>query len=186
MKLPNRQSIRLDDYNYSQNGLYFITICTDNRKCVFDEYGELKNIVENNLLNLDKLFKNIIIDDYVIMPNHVHFIVIINYDINSIERATARVAPTVARRDYKNVGVTLAVTRMDISHKRLGDIIGGFKSICVTDWIKYLNKNNLKIKGKFWQRNYYEHIIRNKKEYLFIKEYIQNNPKNWQKDKLFV
>jgi len=65
----------------------------------------------------------------------------------------------------------------------IGQIIGGFKSLCVTEWLKYIKQNNLNISGKFWQRNYYEHIIRDEQELNRIQEYIINNPKNWKTDK---
>ena len=87
MKLPKRKNIRLKNYVYSQNGAYFVMICTHNNECIFgkivgngldrSEYGE---IAENDLLNMQQHFPNIKIDKYVIMPNHIHAIILIDND----------------------------------------------------------------------------------------------------------
>ena len=89
------------------------------------------------------------------MPNHFHGIVRINFE----NRATARVAPT------------------------LGQIIGSFKSKCANDYLKYIRINHLNEIGKLWQRNYFEHVIRNEIELNNIREYIRDNPLRWAFDK---
>ena len=65
----------------------------------------------------------------------------------------------------------------------VGEMVGTFKSLCVHDWLKQIKEKNIHAVGKFWQRNYYEHIIRNENELNKIREYIQNNPLNWQLDR---
>jgi len=117
-------------------------------------------IIDANWNNIPSGYENIEIDEYIIMPNHFHGIIMINCHTKAIPgiRATARVAPT------------------------LGNIIGAFKSRCVTDYLNHIRENNVNVIGKIWQRNYYEHIIRNKRELHEIREYIQNNPLTWDDD----
>lgn len=163
MDKSQRKTIRLKNYDYTQNGLYFITICVQERLCLFG------NIVDNSMLlnqagrmleywykELESHFSNVICLDYVIMPNHIHFIIQINSSLNNLQYS-------------------------------LFDIIQRFKSITTSEYIKKVRNDNWKpFHKKLWQRSYYEHIIRNEDDYLSIAEYIENNPLNWQKDKLFV
>ncbi|MFA5271769.1 MAG: transposase [Candidatus Omnitrophota bacterium] len=176
-KLPTRRSIRLPGYNYSTNGAYYITICANNRKCIF---GEVKNtkcvgaglapahnktielsiiggIIDKQWRNIPNQFENTNIYEYVIMPNHFHGIIIIQNEGN--KRAAARAAPTY-----------------------LGQIIGSFKSKCVVDCLKYIRINNLNLSAKIWQRSLYDHIIRNDKSLNNIRQYICNNPATWDSD----
>ena len=162
----HRRSVRLKQYDYSNNGYYFITICTQNRINVFGEIENNQMILNKNglilkiwLLNLINRF-GIIIDEYQIMPNHIHFIIKIvgaNHD-----------------SPKKNDELNIRAIRESPLHQRsmLSKIIG------------YLKMNVSKEIGlKIWQRNYYERIIRNEKEYLKIKEYIKLNPKMWGRDR---
>ncbi len=91
-------------------------------------------------------------DHYVIMPNHIHGIIVIN------KRAQASSAPTVSQ------------------------IIRSFKSKSTMEYAKYLNLNNLNISGKIWQRSFYDHIVRNERSLNAIREYISHNPVNWERD----
>ena len=162
--IHHRHSIRLQDFDYSQNGYYFITICTKNRECFFEQYPELKIIVKTQWENIPNYFPNIDLDEYIIMPNHLHGIIVVGatYTVaqnKSITRAGTRPAPTI------------------------GEIIGSFKSLCFHMWLQYIKQNNIDVIGKFWQRNYYEHIIRNESELNRIREYIKNNPIQWEFDR---
>ena len=163
----HRQSIRLKDYDYSQAGAYFITICTHNRKLYFEKYCRLRNLVKKQWDNIPHRFKNVELDEFVIMPNHIHCIIVISFD--------------------KFVGATLAVAKKYRAGARpaptIGEIVGGYKSLCVHYWLEYIKNNNCAIVGKFWQRNYYEHIIRNREELYRIREYIINNPSRWKYDR---
>ena len=158
-ELISRKNIRLKEYDYSIEGHYFITICTKNRECILskitgsvktDPYSELNDIgkiVEKELKAIEEHFKTIKIHDYIIMPNHLHFII-----------------------EITSVGAGL-----DQPEKvKISNVIGLFKSGI-----------SRKIGYSIWQRNYYEHIVRNEKEYFMIKEYIKNNVINWRKDKYF-
>lgn len=152
MSLVRRHTIRLQKVDYSRANLFFVTICIHKHRCIFSEYSELKKIIENNIFGLDKYFLNISIEKYIIMPNHVHLLLKIKYQIKSIT---------------------------------LGKIILVFKSKTVNDWLKTIKANKINELAVIWERNYFEHIVRNKKEKDIIERYIENNPINWQKDKYY-
>jgi len=162
----NRQTIRMKDYDYSQPGTYFVTICSNERKNFFGKIvdekmvlNSLGKIVETEWFELKEYFFNIDLDEFIIMPNHVHGIVVL-YDPVTTDGAGARPAPT-----SQSVGVPLAGTHdsnmiMDGAGARpaptLGVIVGAFKSLCFNYWRQYVKNNNLNCPIKFWQRNYYE------------------------------
>ena len=107
-------------------------------------------------MNLEKELSNIKLHEYIIMPNHIHFI------IELTEGADTGPAPTI------------------------GEIVCSFKTRTTGHAIKEIKKGNLlPFDKRFWQRNYYEHIIRNEKEYYKIVEYIENNPLKWEEDEYF-
>ena len=180
-EIHNRHSIRLKEFDYSQNGYYFVTICTKNRECFFGdvargkiELSEIGKIVKKYWMEISQHFENVELDEYIVMPNHIHGIVIINDNYQNM-----------------NVGATLAVAQRHRNRSSragarpaptIGDIVGSFKSICVVKWLQHMKENKLNGLGKFWQRNYYEHIIRNEIELNAIREYILNNPLQWEID----
>lgn len=159
MELPNRKPNRLCDYDYSQNGAYFITICTQNRERIFWSAcrGELcspANIqlsdigiaVEREIEKLDTVYDAIRVDKYCIMPDHIHLIIVIDTD----ENGRTQFAPTISRAIKQFKG---AIT------KQMGCPI--------------------------WQRSYYDHVIRNQDDYNMIAKYIEENPLRWEMDKLY-
>ena len=160
-EINHRKSIRSKGYDYSQGGAYFLTICTRNKEFYFKAYSELKEILRRHWVKLPERFPYLILDEFIIMPNHIHGIIIVGATlaVAQTNRAGARPAPTV------------------------GEIVGTFKSLCVNDWLTYLKENKINAVGKFWQRNYYEHIIRNEEELTKIRAYIQNNPLSWSLDR---
>jgi len=175
-KFPNRQSLRLKNYDYSQPGSYFITICTQNRihrfgeidngKMELNEYGK---IVKKQWYAIPQQFTNIGIDEFVVMPDHIHGIITIDGISNN--RTTARVARTYP------MGNMVSPT--------VGDVVGAFKSLSVHFCLQWIEKNDSSIRlGKLWQRNYWEHIIRNKAALNRIRKYIRNNPVKWEINKL--
>lgn len=159
-----RKTIRLIEYDYSNEGMYFITICTKDRKCLLSEIEECRcddlssrcrgehcssflpkltakgKVVEKYIKKIEEIYKNVELDEYVIMPNHIHMILVINRKQNNT----------------------------------ISNIIQQLKGK-ITKEIRY----------SIWQKLFYEHIIRNEKEYLQTKEYIINNPINWTKDEYY-
>ena len=179
--IHHRRSIRLKGYDYSQEGLYFITMCVQNRECLFGEIdndemilNDAGKMVENEWLKLPNRFQNIQLHEYVVMPNHFHAIL-------EIVGATLVVAQneTVAQN---NIGQPQGIAP---TGKTVGNMIGAFQSIVTVEYIRGVKQNNYKpFDGKLWQRNYWEHIIRNENDYQRIAQYIINNPENWNNDKL--
>lgn len=165
MVIRHRKTNRLKKYDYSSSGWYFVTICTQNRECLFGNIinnkmviNKFGGIVKRCWLEIPKHFNNVELDEFQIMPNHVHGIVII-------------------------VGA-------GSSRPILGQIIGYFKYQST----KYVNGfmkgsgnptptiKQTKIKQIF-QRSFYDHIIRNEYSLLRIRQYIRDNPRNWENDR---
>ena len=166
--LPQRKSNRLHGYDYSEARCYFITICTYNRMeslsriCRGDPRGRpqvqltaLGQIADAAFLSVQNLY-GVSFDKSVMMPNHVHFILNM-----AVERATARVAPTV------------------------GQVVGAYKSIIAREWIALCSREGLRA-NKIWQRNYYDHIIRKEQDYREIWNYIDTNPLKWDQDRFYT
>lgn len=174
-KIHHRRSIRLKGYDYSLAGMYFITICCQDRECRFgkienDEMilNELGNIAYIEWLKLTERFLNFELDVFQIMPNHMHGIIMLTTVGSSL---------AVAQNDANiRAGASPAPT--------IGDIVGAYKLLVANDCLDiYKSKNETM--GKFWQRNYHEHIIRNEQSYQRISDYIINNPAKWTDDKFY-
>jgi putative transposase len=171
----HRRSIRLGGYNYAQAGVYFVTICTFHRECLFGDIRDGKmqlnqygRIVEGEWLWTAFLRPEIILDLYAVMPNHIHGIVIKNDVEDTLVGATRRVAPSSDTTPHPN-GPTSG---------SIGAIIGQFKSV-VTKQINVLRQSP---GARVWQRNYYERIVRDDDELNKVRDYIENNPLNWTDD----
>ncbi|AJO88633.1 TPA: transposase [Haemophilus influenzae] len=171
--IHHRRSIRLKHYNYRSEGFYFITICCKNKECLFGhiinqqmQLNDLGNYVKQCWENIPMFFPQVRIDEFVIMPNHLHGI------IEIIEQVKGKC----------NLPLQLRATQLPQkgTSQTIGSIVRGFKA-GVTSWAR----KNSEI-FDVWQRNYYEHIIRDEKSYLQIYEYIQNNPILWEQDQLYV
>src|SRR5690554_4941160 len=203
-KIHHRKSIRLKGYDYSQDGLYFVTICCENRICRFgnikngemhlNEYGE---IAYTQWLKLAERFSNYELDVFQIMPNHIHGIIVLNNPTTPTVGAPLAGAPIAnapnddVAGNYENcaradsiIGVGTSPARTGANAANLGDIVGAYKSIVANECLKIYKLNN-QIMGKLWQRNYYEIIIRNQKSYMSISEYIINNPSKWDTDRFY-
>ena len=169
-EIHHRRSIRLKGYDYSQNGAYFVTLCNWNRECVLGEIAEVKaekpemvlneygKIVRDEWIRTALIRQEIEIGEFIVMPNHFHGIVFIQ------GRGDRPVALTEDRPGPKS--------------KSVGSFLAGFKSIAT----KRVNEIRQSPGAPVWQRNYYEHIIRDESEYNRIREYIINNPANWHDD----
>ena len=153
----HRRSIRLKNYDYSQGGAYFVTICTFNKECLLGnildgemQLSEIGKVVADCWRWLGEQYDYVYLDEWIIMPNHLHGIIVITDESRGGSR-TAR--PKGVKR------------------KPLGRLIGAFKTVstkCINDIRKTSHM-------PVWQRNYYEHIIRNEKELNGTREYIVNN-----------
>lgn len=180
--IHNRRSIRLKGYDYSQAGLYFITLCCQNREHLFGEIidgkmilNEAGEMIDKNYYQLEKNYPFIQCHEMIVMPNHMHFI---------LEREKGQ-AQGLPPQEEITVGAIPCGSPNKDHPKTIGDIVGAFKSITTVEYIKGVRENGWQeFNKRIWQRNYYEHIIRNEKAYKNISNYILNNPKNWGKDKL--
>lgn len=168
-EIYNRHSLRIKGYDYSGAGVYFITICTNNRDNLFGEIIDNKmfinafgKIVENEWIKTPEIRNIIEIDSFVIMPNHFHGIIV----INDAGRGVLQYALSTKTNEFKSPSQTI------------GAVIRGFKST-VTKQINIFRNMQMQ---SIWQRNYYEHIIRNEDDLLRIREYIIKNQENWEND----
>ncbi len=164
----HRKSIRLNGFDYSRSATYFVTICVENRECLFGNVvrnrecentndrvllNDVEAMVSAEWLDLPSRFPSLILDDFVIMPNHFHAIIHISSD--------------------------------SAVNLKLGQIIGAFKSIVTHHYMIGVNIQGWKpFHKRLWQRNYYEHIIRDDLALKKIRQYIQNNPLTWRTDSL--
>ena len=169
----HRRSIRLQGYDYSQTGIYFVTICTHKRQCLFGEIRDRKmilnqigKVVTQECLKSAEIRQEVILDEWIIMPNHLHGIVAID-----------------KKENFKGVdhfkGASLAPLQENRRKpKSLSSFIGGFKS-SVTKRIKTICEHSNPV---IWQRNYYEIIVRDEKQLNQIRQYMINNPQTWDED----
>ena len=181
--IHHRRTIRLQGYDYAQKGMYFITLCVKERECIFGTIVEnemflnrIGQIVADEWINSIKIRNNVIIHDFIVMPNHLHGIVEITYNKNDKSQIGEFVSPT----------------------KSIGAIVRGFK-VATTKRIKDFvisvgaNDNSFNVNSPLqewiinhlphiWQRNYYEHIIRDYNDHERIAKYINTNPSRWEKD----
>ena len=172
----HRRSIRLKDYDYSKAGAYYVTINVQNRECLFGkivnyemELNDAGKMIEGQWNTLLERFSNVELDVYQTMPNHFHGIIVVG-------------AAFMAALDSENKADTWpgADTRLAPT---LGDIVGAFKSITTHEYILGVdNKKWPRFYKRLWQRNYYEHIIRDEKDLQNKTDYIEANPSLWDED----
>ena len=159
--LPTRKHPRLDYYDYSAPGAYFITICAQNRRCLFStivgrglapaevQYTAYGEIAQKQLFLLEERYPTLHIDRFVIMPNHIHAILLLEEAAGASPRST------------------------------LTDIVCAYKSLTTRECKKVSPID------KLFQTSFYEHVIRGQADYDEIVEYIMNNPKQWELDELY-
>ena len=159
--LPKRKQIRLQTYNYSSAGVYFVTICTAEKRCILSripvgggvldapktELSAHGKIVEKTILDIDRQYSDLSIDKYVIMPNHIHLL------ISVTDNGASRTPPPTA------------------ANARIPSVISTLK--------RFTNKA---CGISLWQRSYYEHVVRNEDDYREIWDYIDTNPARWADD----
>ena len=163
MEFFSRKSPRIPNYDYSLNGYYFVTICTSNRECLLSRVLPGNKFVRADvqLTELGCIADRVIhevsdrtgirLSEYVIMPNHIHMILLI---------------------PMGETGYTV------------GEYVGMFKSLTLYHWRDICNRENRRM-GTVWQRNYYEHILRNDADYIEKLRYIDENPDAWYEDELY-
>jgi len=159
----DRRSIRLKGYDYSQAGAYFVTVCAQDRTRLFGNIldGEMRlndfgGMVADSWEWLERQYEYVKLDEWMIMPNHIHGIIVISDD----GRGGSRTAPTGKR-------------------KPIGRLIGAFKTVST----KRINELRGTSGTTVWQRNYFERVIRNDNEMHHLREYIVNNPAQWDLDR---
>ncbi len=171
-EFPKRKAVRLDKYDYSKAGAYFLTICTKDKKPMLStisvgdgaldapktQLTRIGEIVEKYILSTNKI-KNVSVKHYVIMPNHIHLIILIK--------------PTIKENieDVDNIGTSKAPSP---TNEMIPHIVSTFKRFC-----------NKEIGDNIFQRTYYDHIIRDKEDYETRARYIYENPKRWFYDELY-
>jgi putative transposase len=217
----HRRSIRLKGYDYTQAGVYFVTIVTQNRACLFGHIvaGEVRlnafgQVVAETWLWLATQYDYVELDEWVVMPNHLHGIVVITDTDNGRPAdgggvgGGSRTAPTVigatgggggvgggSRTVPTVIGATgggggvgggsrtaptvIASTAPMVKRKPLGRLIGAFKTVSTKRINEYRGTPGVVV----WQRNYYEHIIRDERSLNRIREYIAANPLRWHLDR---
>lgn len=198
----HRRSIRLKGYDYSWSGDYFVTVCVQHRACLFGEIwdgemhlNEAGQMVWQVWQTLPERFPDIGLEGFVVMPNHVHGIIrlMANSEPNPVGASLVD-APfkRPALADPNRAGTSPAPTNMPAiaqskqRRAKLGDVMGAFKSISTHQYTIGVKRRHWEpFNQKLWQRNYYEHIIRDAKTFQSIQHYIQTNPQCWPSDQLY-
>jgi len=171
--IHQRRSIRLRDFDYSADGAYFVTICTQGRECLFGEIVDGAMVLNDPGIMVEKWwqdvfghFPNVVLDEYTIMPNHFHGIVLLKHVGAGFPRPMST---------PENQGGETPPLRTPT----LGQVVGYLKY----QTTKQINQMRDNPGVPVWQRNYYERIIRDEEELTAIREYIADNPAKWAEDK---
>ncbi|HET9176744.1 MAG TPA: hypothetical protein VFQ24_00120 [Terriglobia bacterium] len=201
-RIHHRRSIRLRGYDYAGGGAYFVTICTQARKCLFGEIvegsmilNEVGRFVQRVWHGLPQRFGSVVLDAFQMMPNHLHAIFVLPGLGLEPAIAVATGAPVIQPSGVgagldpptRTVGVGLALPRarqaVPLQHTTprrtsMGDVVGAFKSISTIA----LNQLGSRPGARPLQKNFYEHIIRDVGELEMIRDYIAHNPQHWLED----
>ncbi len=227
----HHRSIRLQGYDYSKPGGYFITLCTQDREPIFGKItggvfipSEAGTMVTRYWLHIEAEYENIKLDEYIVMPDHMHMILWLTEEMSDdihpsntmLVRADLVPAPAdktdesmMAKIGDKDLveevkmadktgpqlvraGLVPALaematlrptagTRPAATPTNVGSVIGAYKSRTTCEYIRHVKQDRWKpFNKRIWQRNYYEHIIRNRNELERIRQYIKNNPLKWE------
>lgn len=166
-----RKRIRLSNHDYSSNRRYYVTICTYKKEYYFGEIindkmilNEPGKMVQQTINEIPEYYNGIELDQYVVMPNHVHVVVVINNQLSSNGQPQGAV-PT-----YSN-------------NLSLSDVVHRIKTLITKKYIDGVKNNNwTPFNKKVWQRSFYDHIVRGDKSLQNIREYVVNNPRTWDAD----
>jgi REP-associated tyrosine transposase len=161
-----RRALRLRGFDYAQPGLYFVTVCTHNRERLLGEVeggqmrlSEAGRIVERIWWELPGRFPSVSTDAFVVMPNHVHGVIVLGASRAGVPKGAASSAPT---NDWP----------------ALGRVVRAFKSLSGIEVNRRLKRRG----PPLWQRNYYEHVIRDGEDLAGVRTYIADNPLRWDQD----
>ena len=167
------KSNRRPFWDYSRFGWYFITVCTQHKEHYFGEIvdgeiqlNEMGKIVNDELLKTTQIRKNVQLDEFIVMPNHVHVIIIITHKYNADPNVETRCSVSLPKGGEFSKPISGSLS-MTINYFK-----GSVKRIA--------NQNNISFQ---WQSNYYDHIIRNDDDLKRIQQYIDENPQNWDRDR---
>lgn len=168
--IPRRRSIRLSEYDYASAGAYFVSIVAQGRLCLFGEVvdGEMRlngagEMVRRVWEGMAERFAYVVVDAYVVMPNHVHGVVFLGQTAATTDAFTGETGGDVPT---------------------LGDVVRMFKSVTTVEYGRGVRGLGWeRFEKRLWQRNYYERVIRNGSELRAVREYIVNNPRNWELDR---
>ncbi len=166
-KLPKRKRNRLEEFDYSHNGTYFVTICTENMNCVLSQIvgatsgrppkvrlTEIGRAAANELKRINEIYENVVVDNFVIMPNHIHLLI----TIDDCGLGRPKVAPTEGSATHGRPKVAPTVSR----------IMQQFKGTVTKQ-----------VGCTIWQKGFYDHVIRDEEDFLLHMQYIDENPKKW-------
>ncbi|NOX87354.1 MAG: hypothetical protein GXO86_15585 [Chlorobi bacterium] len=213
-KIHHRRSIRLKGYDYSQKGKYYITICVQNRKCLFGKTTDKKmmlndsgKMIEKWYFELENKYPNVKCREYVVMPNHFHCIIEImgnprdvhgtddpvrNAHTSDAHGGTSlRGRPFRGRPEYDGHPEKNAHSKSPYGPENkkfnasIFDMMDWFKTMTTNEYIRGVKtKNWPRFEKRLWQLRYWDRIIRDENGYKRISNYIINNPENWETDKL--
>jgi len=182
--IHQRRSIRLREYDYRSSGVYFVTICAFQRECLFGGVAggevwlhEIGNIVQEEWLKTAEIRPNIELDAYVIMPNHFHAVIIMHEDVGA---HCMRLVSGATHVNGAHCGDSRAHGSAPLRRQSgsIGSIIAGFKSATTSRINAFRDNSGCPV----WQRNFYEHIIRNETDLTNVRQYIADNPLKWDQD----
>ena len=174
----HRKHLRLQGYDYSQNGAYFITICVQDKLHLFGEVvgehmhlNDAGSVLETQWLEIPNRFNHVQLDEYRVMPNHFHAIIFLDAPLSY--DSIVELPTSVNDKNSHSFQSTIS------------DIIGAFKSLFAYEYIQRVKSFGWQVfNKKLWQRSYYEHVIRDDTSLHKIREYIINNPINWHIDEM--
>jgi len=194
-EIHHRISIRLQGYDYAQPGLYFFTIVSQNRECLFGEIvnggmalNEAGCMLHDAWNTMPMRFQNMESVGFIVMPNHIHGIIALQCRGEPCVRPLSPIRPYSHLQPHSHVcpprnNHHSYIPPCGTCHDSLGRIIQAFKSLTTKEYIQGVKKKMWPpFQGRLWQRNFYERIIRDDKELTQLQEYIINNPLKWELD----
>jgi len=193
--IHHRRSIRLRDYDYLQAGTYFVTICTNHRQSLLGDVvcGEIRlndagNMAQSVWNEIPDHYPGVHIDTNIIMPNHIHFIVTVGAGPRACPGFTDPdpIGYNQTQTGHPQGGAPTGInTANETGGLSLPDVVHRYKTMTTKRYVDGVKQNGWPpFPGKLWQRNYWEHIVRDEPELNRIRQYIRNNPAQWDQDTL--